>query len=102
MLDDREQKTLHELQEQLVREDPRLARALSGQPVDPPRHRHHAGAVRTVIALAWLFGSFLIAAGYVGAALAFLSVAVMLWALWRLSGRWQAAPCPPKKPGEHR
>lgn len=103
MLDDREQKTLHELEEQLVREDPWLARALCGQPEKPPRHRDREGAVRAVTALAWLFASFLIAAGYVQAAMTFLSVAVVLWALWRFSGHRQVTPCfPREKPGDHR
>lgn len=102
MLDDRERKALHELQEQLVREDPRLARALSGQPGDPPRQRHHAGAVRAAIALAWLFDALLVAVGAVEAALEFSSVAVVLWALWRFPDHWQLTQWgPPYGPGEH-
>lgn len=103
MLDDREQRTLQELEAQLIKEDPRLAQALRGRAANSPRRRDHLGGVRIAITLAWLFGSFLLAAGYVAAALSFFSVAVMLWALWRYSDHWQVTPCfPPEDRGEHR
>lgn len=103
MLDDREQKSLQELEDQLVKEDPRLAQALRGQAASPLRRRDHQGGVRIATTMAWLFASLLLAAGYVAAALSVLSLAVMLWALWRYSDRWQVTPCfPPKDRGEHR
>ena len=89
MLDDREQRTLQELGDQLIKEDPRLAQALRGQAANPLRRRDHQGGVRIAITLAWLLTSLLLVAGYVAAALSFLSLAVMLWALWRYSDHWK-------------
>ncbi len=77
MLNDRERKTLREIQHQLSVDDPDFERSFRAVALPPPGHRRLA--YTAVIVLAALLGIVMLLAGSPGGALAFAAIVGLAW-----------------------
>lgn len=88
MLSDHERKTLHEVERQLMLEDPEFARSFHGGEQHPPRGHHRPAdkiAIVVAVLLSALLSALLLVAGLLSGALTFAAVAGLIWAAWRYS-----------------
>jgi Flp pilus assembly protein TadB len=82
VLSDYERKTLREVEQRLMAEDPEFARAFAARQMRLSRHPRRLGA-RIALVAAALFTALMLVTGSLVGALAFAVATGLLWVAWR-------------------
>lgn len=94
MLSDHERKTLREVEQQLMAEDPEFARSFEARQARLSRHPRRL-AVRIGVVVGALLAALMLVTGSLVGALVFAVTAGLIWVAWLHPGDTDELPAPP-------